>query len=135
MRVRSILAWLTSARRDAALPLKNVSLCVNLDQCNLRCIMCWTTYSRGRHHRAEREMNLPRERLLELLRDPSLQALDSICAVGGGEPFLYPWTSPSTETVIESKGSRQPRRGSGPLAAPSAAPAPLAGGALSLIHI
>jgi len=88
--LRSILSWL-SKRRDGALPLRNVSLCVNLDQCNLRCVMCWTTYSRGRHRRDEREMNLPRERLLELLRDPSLVELDSICVVGGGEPFLYPW--------------------------------------------
>lgn len=93
MRVRSILSWLTTTRRDPSLPLplKNVSLCVNLDQCNLRCVMCWTTYSRGRHQRAEHEMNLPRERLLELLRDPGLASLDSVCVVGGGEPFLYPW--------------------------------------------
>jgi radical SAM protein with 4Fe4S-binding SPASM domain len=95
MRLGSILTWLAGGRRaDPALdplPLKNVSLCVNLDQCNLRCIMCWTTYSRGTHGIAEHEMDLPRERLLELLRSPSLRALDSVCVVGGGEPFLYPF--------------------------------------------
>jgi MoaA/NifB/PqqE/SkfB family radical SAM enzyme len=70
--------------------LKNVCLCVNLDQCNLRCIMCWQTYSRESNRQVYQSSNLPREQLLQLLRSPGLEDA-TISVVGGGEPFLYPY--------------------------------------------
>ena len=72
----------------------NASMCVNLNQCDLHCIMCWTLPDRERRrngHLPLDPMNLPRERLLEFLRAPEIQALGSLSVVGGGEPFVYPF--------------------------------------------
>lgn len=72
----------------------DASVCVNLNQCDLHCIMCWTLPDRERQARGFvplDPMNMPRERLLELLRSPEVMALRSLSVVGGGEPFVYPF--------------------------------------------
>jgi len=48
--------------------IKDVALCINLDQCNLRCIMCWQTYARDTNRRIHHTTNMSREHLLALLR-------------------------------------------------------------------
>lgn len=73
---------------------ENASMCVNLNQCDLHCIMCWTLPDRERQRKGHLPldpMNMPRERLLEFLRTPEIQALPSLSVVGGGEPFVYPF--------------------------------------------
>jgi radical SAM protein with 4Fe4S-binding SPASM domain len=68
---------------------KNVALCVNLDQCNLRCVMCWQTYAREGNRALYKTTNMSRKGLLKLLQ--SKECADAtISVVGGGEPFLYP---------------------------------------------
>ncbi len=68
---------------------KNLCLCLNLDQCNLRCIMCWQTYDREANRQRHQVTNMSRENLLGLLRNEALKDA-TISVVGGGEPFLYP---------------------------------------------
>ena len=68
---------------------KNLCLCLNLDQCNLRCIMCWQTYDREANRQRHQVTNMSRENLLGLLRNVALKDA-TISVVGGGEPFLYP---------------------------------------------
>lgn len=67
----------------------NLCLCLNLDQCNLRCIMCWQTYDREANRQRHQVTNMSRENLLGLLRNEALKDT-TISVVGGGEPFLYP---------------------------------------------
>lgn len=67
----------------------NACLCLNLDQCNLRCIMCWTTHDRAANRRRYAVVDMPRDRLLALLAAPDLERT-TLSVVGGGEPFLYP---------------------------------------------
>lgn len=76
---------------DSIALLHDVSLCVNLNQCDLRGVMCWTTSDRERKERFPGAMNLPRESLLALLRSPEMLSVRSISVVGGGEPFVYPY--------------------------------------------
>jgi len=78
------------ARDTLPLGIKNVCLCLNLDQCNLRCIMCWQTYARPANRKMYHTRNMPRNDLLRLLRNKQL-AEATISVVGGGEPFLYPY--------------------------------------------
>jgi radical SAM protein with 4Fe4S-binding SPASM domain len=68
----------------------NVCLCLNLDQCNLRCIMCWQTYDREANRQRHQVTNMSRVNLLGLLRSEALMDA-TISVVGGGEPFLYPY--------------------------------------------
>lgn len=70
--------------------LRNVCLCVNQDQCNLRCVMCWHTNRREAERSPQAIPNLPREDLLALLNAPAFRSA-TISVVGGGEPFLYPY--------------------------------------------
>lgn len=69
---------------------QNVCLCINLDQCNLRCIMCWQTTAREHNHKLYNKTNLPRKQLLQLLNMSAFEKT-TITIVGGGEPFLYPY--------------------------------------------
>jgi radical SAM protein with 4Fe4S-binding SPASM domain len=70
--------------------IKNVCLCLNLDQCNLRCIMCWQTSARESNRQKYKVVNMPREALLQILRSNGIKSA-TISVVGGGEPFLYPY--------------------------------------------
>ena len=72
-----------------AFTVKEACLCLNLDQCNLRCIMCWTTYERDGNRGRYGVVDLPRDRLLALLEAPELERT-TLSVVGGGEPFVYP---------------------------------------------
>ena len=72
------------------LSIKNVSLCVNGDQCNLNCIMCWHTYDRKKKNENYQAFNLSRENLFQIINDEDLKN-SIISLVGGGEPFLYPY--------------------------------------------
>jgi MoaA/NifB/PqqE/SkfB family radical SAM enzyme len=69
---------------------KNMALCLNLDQCNLRCVMCPQTYSREKNRDLYKTTNMSRGELRELLSS-KLSQRTTISVVGGGEPFLYPY--------------------------------------------
>jgi len=78
------------APRLLPMAIKDVCLCVNLDQCNLRCIMCWQTSARETNRQIHPIDNMPREYLLQILKSKGSSGA-TISVVGSGEPFLYPY--------------------------------------------
>lgn len=70
--------------------IRNVCLCLNHNQCNLRCVMCWHTNLPEAERLPPAVPNLPRSDLLSILDNPAFEKT-TISVVGGGEPFLYPY--------------------------------------------
>jgi radical SAM protein with 4Fe4S-binding SPASM domain len=85
-----ILIAALTAPETLPVRLDNLSLCVNLDQCNLRCIMCWQTYSRDANRQIYPTTLMSRDNLLALIRSHWLKNT-TFSVVGGGESFLYPY--------------------------------------------
>ena len=102
-----------TAPKTLPISLNNICLCVNLDQCNLRCIMCWQTYVRDANHQIHQTTLMSREDLLKLIRSSWLKNA-TISVVGGGETFLYPYIddllieapTPHRRLMIMTNGSR-----------------------------
>lgn len=83
---------------------ESVNLCVNFDQCNLKCIMCWTTYDRAGNVSRPGLREMPASALSAVLADPRLDHT-ILSVVGGGEPFLY-----SEMDLLLKEGTRNGRR-------------------------
>lgn len=54
--------------------------------------MCWQTYARDANRQIHRTTYMSRKNLLELMRNKWLKNT-TVSVVGGGEPFLYPYTN------------------------------------------
>jgi radical SAM protein with 4Fe4S-binding SPASM domain len=83
------IGWSTaSAPHTLRISIKNVCLCINLDQCNLHCVMCWQTYAREANRQIRQTTEMDFAALWNLAHNRWL-VHTTISIVGGGEPFLY----------------------------------------------